>query len=164
MNPFTKLDSLLLSCAQWVVDRIGGDYIGQRIGRQLGYMAATGIIISYAIDYRLTGVFLLFCLVIWTLNIPVIYSYAKRASDSIYRGFMNPLRERVDLRVFLVGCAVLIVTAPNSLGWIDVINKVSFCSHVVAFYLLSTDNPPPKKVKETKKEDVSLLAPVEIPS
>ena len=154
----TYLDSILLRAAQWFVDRVGGDYIGQRLARHLGIATYLSIIAGHLADYTQTGAWLTFICLIWALNIPAVHSNAKKTIEAMHRGFANPSREGLSsIRLLLVVCSVLLIILPSttiSQYLMDVCTPL----HAVVYYLLATENPPPKKAKKT--EETVALKPV----
>lgn len=157
MNPFTRFDSFLLGCAQWIVDFIGGDYIGQRIARHLGCVTYLSMISLFLADYRITGFVLIVLCSLWALLAWFNHSHIQFILKALHRGFANPARDRVFMRVFPLFWAPLMLFPFTPFDYIECI---LWLLHGAVQYLAATDNPPPKKVKETKTEDASLLTPI----
>ncbi len=161
MSFLTSLDARLLSAAQWVVDKIGGDYLGQRIARQLANAIYGGLIVLNLADYRADGVTLIFSCTIWAANLCAIYCWVNQAMRALHRGFANPARENLFLRFYFLTLSICLLPLVI-ISWKD---SIIFARGVLIFvqpaiaYFNATDNPPPKKVKKTadEKVDVSSL-------
>ncbi len=151
----TKLDSLLLRAAQWVVDKVGGDYLGQRIARHLAYAACLGMILFFMLDYRWEGGLLIFICTVWMLNLWALLFMIRHIMRDISKGFMNPWGGHVNTRLIQLGFAILLL--PFEMDAFRLAREACWGLFVACHYFASTDNPPPKKAEA--KEDVTLLTP-----
>lgn len=154
-----KLDSFLIARAQWLVDRIGGDYIGQRIGRQLGYACCVGHIVLFLLDYRASGIPLTFLCVAWALCGVMAHVNTEATLDSLHRGFTNPMGHPV----IAIARLLVLVIAVTTFSLADAFEIARHCClllYPAHLYFIATDNPPPKPAKE----DVTLLVPAPNPS
>lgn len=158
---FERVDGFILAPIQWLVDRIGGDYRGQIIGRFLGCIGCVMCIFCFCADYVYTGALLILVSLLWSMNFFIVLRRYKRAVYSIYRGYINPLREDYVMRLTLVFLAVFNLFVFTT-ALIDILYIISYSVFVVHDYFLATDNPPPKKKKAEKTDDVSLLTPIKL--
>jgi hypothetical protein len=151
-----KLDSSLLRAAQWVVDKIGGDYIGQRIGRQAGYVGALGSMTFLICDYRMQGGLLAWVCFMWAINLFYVHFIARKAMQALHKGFINPLTEDYStLLLFAIFSPINFVLIHRD--WTDLGYDVAYVVFALGLYFIATDNPPPKKAEQ--KDEVSLLTP-----
>lgn len=154
-----RLDSTLLKAAQWVVDKIGGDYLGQRISLQLAYAACIGIMILTAANHQYPVGAVTFCLLVWSLILWGYHPYVKRLIAILRGGFANPQRGNwmgrlLNMWLFICLYVVPVCRHPT---FFTTGEMVAYSLLVASFYFSSTENPPPKKAEAKVKEDVTLL-------